>query len=270
MASDSVSVPISSIAIVVAALILSASIFVVGGSINSNLVELKTAFVSLPSSGGTIAPSNNQPIQAPTQVPTQNPPSNDNGGSVQVATEKLLNAPAGVKGDPNAKVVIVEYSDYQCPFCGRFYADSESKIISKYVDSGKVLLLYKDFPLSFHPFAEPAAEGARCAGEQGKYWEMHEKIFTEVNKANAQGITPTAVDLKAWAKTLGLDSTKFDSCLDSGKTKAAVQANFQEGSSFGVSGTPTFFIGKVGGTAEQVVGAQPYAVFEQALDNALK
>ena len=168
---------------------------------------------------------------------------------------------APVIGSSDAKVTIIEFSDYECPFCSRFYEQTELLLKAEYIDTGKVRLAYKDYPLSsLHPTAQKAAEAARCAGEQGKYWEMHDLLFVKQSEWAPLGVTK----LKDYAPTLGLDSQAFNSCLDSGKYASAVQKDFNEGSSLGVSGTPTFFVNGI-----QLVGAQPYAIFQQVIEQEL-
>jgi len=162
-----------------------------------------------------------------------------------------------VLGNANASVTIIEFSDFECPFCGRFYTETLPLIKQNYIDTGKVKLVYRDFPLSFHADAEKAAEAAECAGEQNKYWEMHDKLFENQNALSVD-------NLKQYAKDMGLDSAKFNLCLDSGKTATEVQKDLTDGQSYGVSGTPTFFINGV-----EVVGAQPYSAFDQVIKQAL-
>lgn len=161
------------------------------------------------------------------------------------------------KGSKNAPVTIVEFSDFQCPFCARFYTQILPLMEENYINTGKVKLVYRDFPLGFHTNAQKSAEAAECADEQGRFWEYHNKIFENQNKLDT-------INLKQYAKDLGLDSKKFDSCLDSGKMASEVQKDFSDGSSYGVSGTPTFFINGI-----EVVGAQPYTVFQQIIEQEL-
>tara|TARA_Y100000310_G_scaffold343027_1_gene448806 strand:+ start:3647 stop:4357 length:711 start_codon:yes stop_codon:yes gene_type:complete len=163
-------------------------------------------------------------------------------------------------GKKNAKIEIIEFSDFQCPFCKRFFDQTMGQIMDNYVDKGKVKFAYKHLPLPFHSDAQKAAEATECAGKVGGddfFWGMHDKIFE-----NQQAIGVS--NLKSYASELGLDQGKFDSCLDDGDTAAKVKAHAAEASKLGASGTPTFFINGV-----KVVGAQPYAVFEQAIEAAL-
>lgn len=174
--------------------------------------------------------------------------------------ESLIDDDA-VLGDEDAPVTIIEWSDYQCPFCKRFHDQTWNLLKSQYIDTGKVKFVYRDFPLSFHVNAQKSAEAAECAGEQGKYWEMHDAIFTQ-SQADGTGISPA--DLKNIAKSVGLDSSKFDSCLDSGEMAAEVQKDMSEGAASGVQGTPGFLI-----NGKLVSGAQPFSVFQQVIDSEL-
>lgn len=160
-------------------------------------------------------------------------------------------------GNPNAKVTLTEYSDFECPFCKRFYSDAYKQIKTEYVDTGKVKIVFKHFPLTnIHPNAMPAAIAVECALEQGKGVEMHDKVF--------ESSSLSSTSLKAMAVELKLDSTKFDSCLDSEKYKEKVLADQSEGVSKGVSGTPTVFV-----EGQKLVGAQPFSVFKTAIDKEL-
>lgn len=182
------------------------------------------------------------------------------------ASLKLSGLP--VEGDPGAHIAIVEFTDFQCPFCGRYMSQAYPQIYSDYIKSGKVKYYYRDFPLSFHEFAAPAAKAARCAGDQGKFWEMHDSLFANQNALGQQ-------DIMDRAQKLGLDTTKFSQCIASDKYDTVMQTNENEASGWGVSGTPTFFIGVINadGTEmsvdKEIVGAQPYDQFHQALEAEL-
>ncbi|UCD03461.1 MAG: DsbA family protein [Candidatus Aenigmatarchaeota archaeon] len=191
-----------------------------------------------------------QPQQAQPQQPAP-APSPQAPPTVQVSVDD-----DAVLGEANAPITMIEFSDYECPFCTRFWEQTLPQIKTNYIDTGKVKFVYRDFPLSFHPNAQKAAEAAECAGEQGMYWEMHDKLF-ETGQLDVSS-------LKQHAVNLNLDSSQFDSCLDSGKYASEVQKDMQEGASAGVSGTPTFFINGI-----KVVGAQPYAAFQQVIDAQL-
>lgn len=162
-----------------------------------------------------------------------------------------------VKGDANAPVTIVEWSDYECPFCARFYSETFKQIDEKYIKTGKVKFAYRDFPLSFHQQAQKAAEAAECAGEQGKYFEMHDLLFEK-------GVVGGVATFKGYAKDIGLDTADFNTCLDSGEMASEVQKDFLDGQKVGIQGTPGFFVNGV-----EVSGAQPFSVFEQVIEAAL-
>jgi protein-disulfide isomerase len=184
-------------------------------------------------------------------------PSAPNAPSAPTVLELSNPENAPVLGDPNAPVTIVEFSDFQCPFCARFYTDTYPSIKSQYVDTGKANIVYRHLPLPFHPEAQPAAEASMCAAEQGKFWEFHDKIFQN------QAIM-SAANYKAWAAELGLNTGQFNSCVDSREYQDYVEADYAAASAAGVSGTPSFVI-----NGELVVGAQPTAVFQQAIDSKL-
>lgn len=159
-----------------------------------------------------------------------------------------------VRGPKDAPITIVEFSEYQCPFCARVTPTLKA-LEQKY--AGKVRVVYKDFPLQNHLQAPKAAEAAHCAGDQGKYWELHDRMF-----ANQQQLQ--VPELKKHAAALGLDQAAFDQCLDSGKHAARIQEDIALGNAMGVSSTPTLYInGRV------VTGAQPQPVFESIIDEEL-
>lgn len=168
-------------------------------------------------------------------------------------------------GDKNASVTIIEFSDFQCPFCRKFWEDTLPQIKKEYIDTGKARLIYRDFPLDFHAGAEPAAEAAECAEEQDKFWEFHDRVFAEQAKQGQGTIQFGVDDLKKWAKGINLNTTKFNQCLDSGKYKDEVAKDVAEGTAAGVSGTPTVFV-----NGQKIVGAQPFAAFKAVIDQALK
>jgi len=162
------------------------------------------------------------------------------------------------KGAEDASVTIIEWSDFQCPFCERFYSNTLQQIEENYVETGKVKLVYKDFPLdSIHPQATPAAIAARCAGDQGKFWEFHDKIFE-----NQRFLSEDSY--KQWAGELGLDTATFNECFDNQEHLSAVRQDLVEGQQAGVRGTPGFLV-----NGKLISGAQPYSVFQQAIEDAL-
>jgi protein-disulfide isomerase len=173
-------------------------------------------------------------------------------------------------GKQDAPVTIVEFADFQCPFCKRHFDDSFAQIKQEYIDSGKVKYVYMNFPLDMHPNAMPAANAAECANEQGKFWEYHDKLFATQTEWENQESTNATATFKQYAASMGLNAGQFNSCLDSNKYQSKIDKETQDGSSYGVSGTPAFYIGndKAGYTA--VEGAQPYATFKQTIDQLLQ
>ena len=159
-----------------------------------------------------------------------------------------------VKGPATAKITIIEFSDFQCPFCARAVPTME-QIFKTYGD--KVRLVYRDFPLSFHQYAQKSAEAAECADEQGKFWEYHDSLFANQNALDIDSLKKYASDTK-------LDTAKFNECLDSGKYAEEVQKDFKDGQSAGVRGTPAFFI-----NGRLVSGAQPFETFKKIIDEEL-
>ena len=163
--------------------------------------------------------------------------------------------PARVRGNPKAKVMIVEFSDFQCPYCGGVQATLQS-VLAKHPDT--VALAYRDMPMSkIHPFARKAAEAARCAGEQRKFWEYHDLLFADQSKLNQDGLMDKA-------RTLKLDEQQFESCLSGEKFKAQIQQDSQDGMRAGVSGTPGFFINGI-----FMSGSQPESAFENLVQEQL-
>lgn len=165
-------------------------------------------------------------------------------------------------GDANATVTIVEFSDFQCPFCGKYSTETFPQIKQSYIDTGKVKYYFRDFPLDFHPQAKDASKAANCAGAQGKYWEMHDEVFK--NQSAWSGNADVLNILKGYAKTLGLNKAEFDKCIADANTENEIFSDLLIGSQLGASGTPTFFI-----NGEKLVGAQPYQAFETAISEAL-
>ena len=162
-----------------------------------------------------------------------------------------------IKGSPDAPVTIVEWSDYECPYCVRFYQQTYAQLKSEYIDTGKVKFVFRDYPLPFHKNAQKAHEAAECAGDQGKYYEMHDKLFES-------GVSGGVAAFKGYASDLGLDSTEFNSCLDSGKHAAEVAADMKAGQAAGITGTPGFII-----NGQKISGAQPFANFKAIIDAEL-
>jgi protein-disulfide isomerase len=169
-------------------------------------------------------------------------------------------------GKADAPVTLVEFGDYQCPYCKRFHSDAYAQLKKDYIDTGKVRFVSRDLPLEFHPFALKAAEAVRCAGDQGKYWELRDALYT--NPA-----APSDDVIKKAAADLSLDTRAFQACLDSGKYKADVQKDAAEAATLQISGTPTFVLAKTSNDkldGVRIVGAQSFAAFQSAIDVLLK
>lgn len=168
-------------------------------------------------------------------------------------------------GDPDAPVKIVEFSDFQCFYCRRFYNQTFTQLKENYIDKGLVYLVYRDFPLSdIHPDAQKAAEAGECADDQGKFWEMHNLIYEGQDKLGNGTVDIPLESLKSYAEELGLDTDEFNACLDSGTYADEVDADVNAGLSYGASATPTFFI-----NGQILVGAQSYETFQSRIDALL-
>lgn len=214
-------------------------------SVIAVIVIMVLAYKVMVPSGNTIA---NAGTPTPANIPSQE-------ARIQVSADD-----DAIEGNKNAEVTIIEFSDYECPFCARFYSQTLGQIRENYIDTGKVKLIYRDFPLSFHANAQKAAEAAECAGEEGdeKYYEMHNLLFEK-------GVSGGVNSFKQYAKDIDLDTESFNECLDSGKMTSEVQKDFSEGQQAGVRGTPAFFI-----NGKMISGAQPYSVFQQAIEQELQ
>ena len=168
-------------------------------------------------------------------------------------------------GPDDAPATLVEFSDYQCPFCRRFEAETFARLKKNFIDTGKVRFISRDLPLDFHANALEAAEAARCAGDQGKYWEMRGALM---------GVT---ADLShgaviQYADSFSIDRESFQQCLDGEKHKAAIQKDLLDAQRLGISGTPAFILAKTDKETidgVRIVGAQPYSTFEAAIRRLL-
>jgi len=170
-----------------------------------------------------------------------------------------------VLGAADAPVTVVEFTDYQCPFCKRFIQSTFPLLKRDFIDTGKVRWVVRDLPLGFHPNANKAAQAAHCAGDQGKFSEMRDILFR--NNANL-GIE----QLPGYAREIGLDSDAFDACLSSDRHQAQIEQDAQAANRIRISGTPSFIIGKSAGdtvSGQLVVGAQPTAVFSAGIQRVL-
>lgn len=167
---------------------------------------------------------------------------------------KIIDVSGPGRGPANARVTIVEFADFQCPYCSKA-SDVVKKVAAEY--PGQVRIVFRHFPLANHPLAPRAAEASACANEQGKFWEYHDHLF-----ANPRELEETA--LKAHAVTLGLDVKPFVDCLESGRMKALVEKDKKDGEALGVNGTPAFFVNGL-----PMAGAQPEEAFRRAIDREL-
>jgi protein-disulfide isomerase len=192
-----------------------------------------------------------------TQPAAQAPP--------QPTTARLTNLKGYALGRADAPLTMVEFTDLQCPFCRQYATVTFAEIKKNWIDTGKLRYISHDFPLDFHPHAMVAARAARCAGEQGKFWDMRFSLVTNANQLSPDYITKTASDLK-------LDTKAFAACTASSKFDADIEADLLEGTKIGVGGTPTFVLGKTTATTLEgpiIVGAMPYAQFDTKLKELL-
>jgi protein-disulfide isomerase len=168
-------------------------------------------------------------------------------------------------GSANAPLTLIEYTDYQCPYCRQFHTATYEQLKKNFIDTGKLRFISRDFPLDMHDNAPQAALAARCAGEQGKFWELRHVMIVNANQLQMPNLLTYAADLK-------LDVDKFGACMKSEKYKADVAKDVAEGRAAGVSGTPTFILGRITNGSidgERIVGSQPYATFEAKLQSLL-
>ena len=204
------------------------------------------AFFNVVDLGENSGPTGAAVVAPDTQIPT---------APLEKQDVKYDGAP--ILGEEDAPVTMVEFSDFQCPYCARFFEQTFPQLKENYIKTGKVKLAFRHLPLSFHQYAQKTAEASECANEQGKFWEYHDTVFN-----NQDQLSDTI--LSTWAGEIGLDVKKFDDCLESGKYKEKVQADSNDAGSYGVSGTPSFFV-----NGKLLVGAQPYEAFQQVIDAEL-
>lgn len=185
-------------------------------------------------------------------------------GPPQNVVLDLSNSPT--QGAATAKLTLVEFSDFQCPFCGRHVRDTAGQIEKEYITTGKLRHVFLNLPLDMHRFAFKAAEAANCAGEQGRYWEMHNRLFE--NQTKLDPLTPHA-------EAVGLDVAKFEECLNSGRQAAAIRRDIAAAQQAGVTGTPTFFLAYTDPksskikTVRRLTGALPFATLKAEIDKLI-
>jgi len=164
-------------------------------------------------------------------------------------------AKGATKGQPNAPIEMIEFSDFQCPFCQRAHATVE-QVLATYGD--RIRFVYRHYPVQGHAAAKPAAEASECAKEQGKFWPFHDRLFANTSKLSD-------ADLKAHAAAVGVDTATFNACVDSHKYRSVVEADARDGDAVGVNGTPAFYI-----NGRMISGAQPFEVFKKLIDDELQ
>jgi len=230
--------------------------FIAGMTVRSLLLGPMPYYVVASVPPGTVSPTpasacpGTTATPSPILSPTVAQPS-PTAGIVQVSAD---DDPA--IGPPDAPVLIVEFSDFQCSYCARFATETLGQILDAYGD--QVRLVFRDFPLtSMHTHAQKAAEASQCAYEQGEYWEYHDLLFQ-----NQQALDVDS--LKGYAQQLGLDTDAFNECLDSGQYSSEVQNDLTQGQSYGVTGTPTFFI-----NGHLLRGAKPFSDFQAMIEEEL-
>jgi len=169
---------------------------------------------------------------------------------------------ARIQGSPTAPIWVIEVSDFQCPFCKQWHDETYQKLRDEFVRTGKVRLAYVNFPLAQHSHALPAAEAAMCAGAQGKFWEMHDALFTSQSKWEA--LPSPAPFFESLARGAGVDVARWRQCVESGKMKPLILADQDRARLAGAASTPSFMIGD-----KLLVGAQPIENLRSAIDSAL-
>ena len=173
-------------------------------------------------------------------------------------------------GNPDAPITIIEFSDFQCPFCARFHVQTLPSIYEEYIDQGKVKLVFRDFPIqSIHPNALAASVAAECANEQGKFKEMHDRLFDEQNEWNKLETSSALSLFSNYAAEMQIKQDEFSSCITSGKYLDEIRKDLEDGRNYGVSGTPGFFIGNDEIGYVELKGAQPFDSFKKVIDAQL-
>jgi protein-disulfide isomerase len=188
---------------------------------------------------------------------------NSVNNSNQVSPQALMENGSPLLGDPGARITIVEFGDYQCTYCHAFHQNTKDQLIQDYINTGKVNFVFRDFPLN-GPASVLAAQAAYCAGDQNKYWQYHDELYNNWGGENTGWVNQKSLD--QFANNVNLDLTEFDTCISDKKYEQKVMDNQQFGTKLGVNATPSFIIFS-DKKVITIVGAQPYSVFKQALDN---
>ncbi len=230
--------------------------FIAGMTVRSLLLGPVPYYIvaDVPTGSASTAPASAQVGERPTSAAALSPMAEQPSPIASIVEVSADDDPA--LGPPDAEVVIVEFLDFQCGYCGRFATETLYQILDTYGD--EIRFVSRDFPLtSIHTHAQKAAEAAQCAHEQGKYWEYHDLLLR-----NQQALTIDG--LKGYAEQLGLDMMSFDECLESGRYTTEVQQDLADGETYGVTGTPTFFV-----NGRLLVGAKPFSAFQAMIEEEL-
>lgn len=175
-----------------------------------------------------------------------------------------------VLGSEDAPIVMIEFSDFQCPFCAKFHVETLPLIKENYIDTGKVKLVYRDFPIqNIHPNAMAAAVAAECADEQGMFWDYHDTLFESMSQWKDLSVDAAISQFKAYASDVVTDRTMFDDCVDTGKYINEVAGDYTDGVSYGITGTPAFFLGNDQIGYHHMSGAKPYNEFQFVIEQLL-
>lgn len=200
-----------------------------------------------------------EPAQAPATAGTAR------GPQVEPVRDLTTSLPATVRGAGEARVVVIEFSDYQCPYCAKYARESFPQVMAEFVDTSKIRYAFRNFPLqSIHPLAFGAARAAECAGSQGRFWKMHERLFADSRKLDD-------LSLVEQAKSIPLDMAVFGACLGEGAAASKIREDITEGERLGVTATPTFLVGVVRDDGKvdlklRFRGAVPYDTIRKALN----
>lgn len=251
--------------------------FAVGVMLGSSIGMLVIMTGSSPSgavAADTIAADTANTTDEEADAPAENesqPSAEQDDDTVDVSNITFEDDP--VLGSADAPVTVVEFSDYQCPYCRKFARQTFPKLKENYIDDGTVRFAYKDFPLrQYHPKAVPMARAASCAGDQGRYWDMHDKLYEAQQNLSGQRTARFSSDrIPEWAADIGLDMDAFTQCYNGSAYKIDVREDFRQGQDVGVSSTPTFLVYRTGAdTGTTIVGAHSFSKFQSVINETLQ
>lgn len=209
----------------------------------------------------------NNSYNASSQAPIGNTISlqggSDNTSQIQLTAQTLMENGSPLLGDPNARITIVEFGDYQCTYCHAFHQNTKDQLIQEYINRGKVNFVFRDFPLN-GPDSVVAAEAAYCADDQSKFWQYHDELYNNWGGERTGWVNQNSLD--KFANNVGLDLSTFGKCMTDKKYESKVLDNQKFGEHLGIDGTPTFII-FTDKKITKIVGAQPFSVFQQVLDS---